>query len=437
MSSNITTDILLNAKYLAPLLILGYVGLQLFKFLKYHYALSAIPRFRRQKGVFGAWADAREYRDDSAGVLREGYEKVNRPQAIKESRMLDADHSQFSKSGKWYQVSTPTRWVTVIPPQFLEEIRAVPENVLSSQAALADVIRVQCSYLALTDRIQILQTRHIVSPIVEEQKFHFGIVKTHVTPNLEVQVADIMEEMQLAFSDEIGSPGGRYPGTTCRIHKISDTLTEFKSVAMAHAAHRITTRTANRMLVGAPLCRNEEYLDMTVRYTGDLFGGADRVRAYPDVLKGLAAKYTTNIGDRQAVARKHLVPYITARLQQEESYKRSEKTSEWDSIKPQDSLQWIIDASPNEKERNPERLMLRVLHLNVTAVHTTSVTFLNGIYDLAFRPEIHHELRQEVIQAVSRFGWTKKALNDMSKLDSFMVESQRLQPMSSSKFLGD
>lgn len=187
------------------------------------------------------------------------------------------------------------------------------------------------------------------------------------------------------------------------------------------------------MLVGEPLCRNEEYLNMTIGYTRDLFGGADRVRAYPNVMKGLMARLTTNINARQQVARKHLIPYIKDRLEKEDKYQESGKIGEWNRIKPQDSLQWIIDAVPDKKERDPERLMLRVLHLNVTAVHTTSVTFLNAIFDLSHRPHIIPELREEVIQAVRAHGWTKKGLNEMSKVDSFMVESQRLTPMSSSK----
>jgi hypothetical protein len=57
------------------------------------------------------------------------------------------------------------------------------------------------------------------------------------------------------------------------------------------------------------------------------------------------------------------------------------------------------------------------------------------MFDLAFRPEIIPELREEVIKAVREFGWTKKGLNEMKKIDSFMVESQRLTPMSSSTLI--
>jgi hypothetical protein len=147
---------------------------------------------------------------------------------------------------------------------------------------------------------------------------------------------------------------------------------------MAPAAHRIATRVANRLLVGAPLCRDEEYLQTSIKYTVDVFGGADRLRAWPDFLKPVVTYFTTNVKERQRVARKHLLPYIKRRLEQLENLK-SKSFNE----KPIDSLQWVIDGAPNAKERDPERLMYRLLHLNVAAVHTTSVTFLNSPFRTA------------------------------------------------------
>jgi cytochrome P450 len=195
---------------------------------------------------------------------------------------------------------------------------------------------------------------------------------------------------------------------------------------MARAAHRIATRTANRLLVGVPLCRNEEYLQMSIRYTIDVFGGADKLRAWPDFLKSTVTYFVTNVRERQKVARKHLIPYIKARLEEVDKLQHTSPKS-----KPVDSLQWVIDAAPNDQERDPERLMYRLLHLNVAAVHTTSVTFLNCVYDLAFHTDTHSELRAEIESAVQTDGWTARSLSRMRKLDSFMLESQRLAPIAS------
>lgn len=166
----------------------------------------------------------------------------------------------------------------------------------------------------------------------------------------------------------------------------------------------------------------------------DVFGGADKIRGFPDILKVPATYALTNILRQQKIARKHLLPYIKSRLAQEKSYLDAGRSEDWKRDKPHDSLQWIIDAAPNEKERRPERLVYRVLHINVAAVHTTSVTFLNCIFDLATHPEIHDELRQEVEEVIQEKGWTKQALNELRKIDSLMTESQRLSPIASCQY---
>ena len=200
---------------------------------------------------------------------------------------------------------------------------------------------------------------------------------------------------------------------------------------MSQKAHRTVTRAANRLLVGSPLCRNEEYLQMSINYTIDVFGGADKLRGYPDFLKSSATYLVTNVYRQQTIARRHLLPYIRSHLAEEQKCLQAGKSDEWNRRKPHDSLQWIIDAAPSDQERQPDRLVYRVLHINVSAVHTTSATFLNCIFDLATHPQIHDELRKEVEQVVQEKGWTTQGLNDLKKIDSFMTESQRLSPIAS------
>ncbi|KAI9801587.1 MAG: hypothetical protein M1825_003266 [Sarcosagium campestre] len=341
---------------------------------------ASIPILSHHKGWSAPWKDAVRYLKDSPGVLKEGYEK-------------------YSKNGQFFQLSTPTRWFIVAPPKYIDEIREAPEDYLSPRIAANDVV----------------QTKFTVSPIVEANKFHLVTIKTALTPNLGLKIDDIRDEIELAFADEIG---------------VSE---DWKPIAMSQKAHRIVTRAANRLLVGAPLCRNEEYLQMSIKYTIDVFGGADKLRAYPDFFKLPATYLVTNVRQQQSIARKHLLPYIQARLAEEKKYLQAGRVEDWKRDKPHDSLQWVIDAAPNEKERQPNRLVYRILHINVAAVHTTSVTYLNCMFDLATHPEIHEELRQEVEQVVREKGWTKQAVNDLRKIDSFMTESQRLSPIASSQ----
>ena len=76
-------------------------------------------------------------------------------------------------------------------------------------------------------------------------------------------------------------------------------------------------------------------------------------------------------------------------------------------------------------------LTLRLLHILVAAVHTSSVTYLNAVYDLAMRPEIHNDLRVEIndVFASENGKWTKQGMTKLVKLDSFIKESARFHPM--------
>jgi hypothetical protein len=53
----------------------------------------------------------------------------------------------------------------------------------------------------------------------------------------------------------------------------------------------------------------------------------------------------------------------------------------------------------------------------------------HALFDLLSRQEYLQPLREEVEEAIQREGWTKSAIDQMSKLDSFIKESQRLHPI--------
>ncbi|KAL6236543.1 cytochrome P450 [Aspergillus navahoensis] len=88
--------------------------------------------------------------------------------------------------------------------------------------------------------------------------------------------------------------------------------------------------------------------------------------------------------------------------------------AEFEKTKPSDAVQWVLDITPPEKLGDLNLLVLRLLHILVSAVHTSSVTFLNTLYYLAKHPETHDELRQEIIEvfASENGEWKKQGLTD-------------------------
>jgi cytochrome P450 len=58
---------------------------------------------------------------------------------------------------------------------------------------------------------------------------------------------------------------------------------------------------------------------------------------------------------------------------------------------------------------------------------------VHAFYYLATYPEYMQPLREEVEEVVKSEGWTKDGLDQMHKLDSFIKESQRLNPLANRK----
>lgn len=54
---------------------------------------------------------------------------------------------------------------------------------------------------------------------------------------------------------------------------------------MGSLAFSVVTRTANRLLFGPTLARNDEFLTLSITYTITMFGGANMIRNWPSILK--------------------------------------------------------------------------------------------------------------------------------------------------------
>jgi cytochrome P450 len=89
----------------------------------------------------------------------------------------------------------------------------------------------------------------------------------------------------------------------------------------------------------------------------------------------------------------------------------------------------VLERTPKQQLDDIDLLIARMFHLVVSAVHTSSQTFLDLLYDLALRPDVMEELQQEIYMELTREGgWSMSAFNRMTKLDSFIKESARFRP---------
>ncbi|KAJ2919182.1 hypothetical protein MD484_g1191, partial [Candolleomyces efflorescens] len=114
---------------------------------------------------------------------------------------------------------------------------------------------------------------------------------------------------------------------------------------------------------------------------------------------------------------------------QERIDKDDELGKEWEG-RPNDLISWLLESAP-EKQRTVDDLITRIMFSEFGALHTTTITITDALFNLAIRREYIEPLRAEAEGAIAQYGWSREATNKMVKLDSFMKESSRLSGLNS------
>lgn len=287
--------------------------------------------------------------------------------------------------GRPFKVANFNRWLVVVSgPKLIDDIRKAAEHELSFEEAAHEN----------------LEVRYTAGPCIAENSYHVPIVRGQLTRNLPFLFNDVRDEVAKAFGDHI-------PPTD-----------DWTPVAAHPVIMQIVARATNRVFVGAPKCRDSDWLDLSIQFTADLILGAHIITQFPQFLKPLAARFFTRVPAAIRRGRRHLERTIEHRKACLEQY-----GADWPD-KPNDLISWLLDEAKGE-ERTIHNLVTRVLTLEFAAIHTTSNSFVHALYQLAAHPEWAEPLRDEIEQVVKREGWSKSSLDKMHRLDSFLKESQR------------
>ncbi|KAK5988331.1 Cytochrome P450 monooxygenase [Cladobotryum mycophilum] len=203
------------------------------------------------------------------------------------------------------------------------------------------------------------------------------------------------------------------------------TKEKYHSVKAFHLVLRLVSFIAARHFVGSPLCEDEGWLSMALAYTENAFKTIILLRIFPDFMKPLVAwfiPFSYQVSWALRKAKRIVIPLIVERHRRQETDPNYER--------PEDFLQYIMDGASNS-DGDPEKLAHRLLILTLAAVHTTSMAATQTLFDLCAHPEYIEPLRREIMEVLDEEGgYTKQTLTNFKKLDSFMRESQRLNPPS-------
>ncbi|KAK7682140.1 hypothetical protein QCA50_014726 [Cerrena zonata] len=294
--------------------------------------------------------------------------------------------------GQAFKIPELFRWhVIVTGPKLIEELRKAPDEKLSFDAAVIEQMSMDWTF----------------GSEVMRNPWHIPLIRSNLTRNLGVLFPDIREELIMAFNDSI-------PPTD-----------EWTAVPLIQALRTIVSRTSNRIFVGAPVCRNPDWVQLNIDFTVQVATAAIILNVIPKFLHPIAGRFLTVVKKSVDRGVRHLEPVI------KERYRMMEQLGPEYEGKPNDFLSWLMDVADEGKKGDVRELVLRVLATNFGAIHTSSNSFTNALFRLAANPEWIGPMREEVERVVQEEGWNKNALQKMLKLDSFLKESQRFDGLGS------
>ncbi|KAI1845355.1 hypothetical protein JX266_008450 [Neoarthrinium moseri] len=197
---------------------------------------------------------------------------------------------------------------------------------------------------------------------------------------------------------------------------------EWTPVVVYQKLLRIVAIISGNIFLGPDLCQSDDWINPAINYTVNVIGSMNKLKEWKPWLRPIGQHFITEIrtfNEQKKKARTWLAPVIAARRQLMEDGEEL----------PDDVLQWMMNKGADFNISDDE-LSLVQLNLSLAAIHTTTFTTTMILYDLAVRPELVQELRDEIrtVLAANNDIFTTRALFQMKLLDSTMKESQRINP---------
>ncbi|KAF7182960.1 hypothetical protein CNMCM7691_002704 [Aspergillus felis] len=210
---------------------------------------------------------------------------------------------------------------------------------------------------------------------------------------------------------------------------LKETLTpksdEWQSLVFAQEIPYIVARLSSLVFMGEKICRDKEWLHVSVNYTIDAFVAARDLRQWPSITQPLVHWFLPSTRR----LRKHID--VAKKIVQKEIQKRElirqGKLPEEDPPRPDDAIDWFREVAAGR----PYDMAVSQVGLSLAAIHTTSNLLTNVMYDLIAYQEYIQPLRDEIIAVVEEDGCLKKtSLTKLKLMDSVMKETQRMNPVS-------
>lgn len=324
---------------------------------------------------FDAKTRAQRFSTDSAAAVRAVYQILQEGHAM--VRLTVSDGTE----------------VAIMNHRYLKELRSLPDTKISIEIGVNESFVSEYSHIKVVNSVG------------------QNAIRADLTPGLPRLMPVIASEAHFALRDFF--PYGVKDWT--RIKPFECVL---KSV----------TQVSARLFVGEDLCRDAAWSKAASNATLSAFDTAYAIKKWPAWLRPIfchSVPEYKSLMQARADATRILKTAAAARVR--DDGKKHEKE---DYI-----INWIFKKRPEWTENFGAQVDLQI-ELSVAAIHTTTMAMTHMLYDLAAHPQYLPILRAEIKSALEATNgqYNKDCIAKMGKIDSFMMESQRLHPPSLTTF---
>ncbi|EEY23335.1 ent-kaurene oxidase [Verticillium alfalfae VaMs.102] len=303
-----------------------------------------------------------------------------------ESLILDS-YNKFRDT--IYQIRATEGVQVLVPAKYLPELKGLPEDVLSAQEAVSEALMTKYTKFGLGHNAEMLST----------------LIRVRLSQNLARLVPQLKGELESIVATEFPE------------------CNDWTPVRFQPFALRAISRISGRAFVGPSINRSEQWMDTSINFAIHVFTAVVKLQFFPEWSRPAAQYLVSELRQIRKdidVAKKMLKPVIEERLRDMEMHSAEEK--------PDDLIQWLVEALPTEEKTDYEAQAHIQLVLAAASIHTTTNLVTDCMYDLAAHPEVQEMLREEAHQVLEvEEGWLRKeSMAKLKKLDSFMKETQRL-----------
>ena len=288
----------------------------------------------------------------------------------------------------------------VLPRSQTQWLLELPDRVMSTKEAHNDLLFTEYQMFGMDDQ------------------FPIRAVHKHLARNLPAAIPGYQCEIEASIDEAFGMD-----------------MEEWKTVNLWEAWHVIVPRATNRILVGAPTCRNKEFLLTQVGYADSFVRNSFILKIFPRPVHPIVARLLALLNWRHwRKGHKFLVPVIEKRLREMLGDQKEETTD------PEDEhlITWLIRqaiAEARTDQLHPRQISQALLPVEFAAIHTTILTghtLLLDVFGSDPKLNLLDVLREETSRVYREENgqWTKAGLSRLHRTDSAIRESMRVSTFS-------